>query len=196
MYDSRLALINPGPVEFDGKVLQAMATPATSHVDPLFINSFGNAIQMLRKVFMAPTGQPFVLAGSGTLGWDMTASNLVEPGENVLVVNTGIFGNWFAECLQVYGAKVDQVVAPFGDCPTLEAIEAQLSQKKYKMITITQVDTSSGVLANVKEIAELTRRVSAETLICVDGVCSIGAEELRMEDWGIDVALTGSQVFY
>ncbi|KAI8902570.1 pyridoxal phosphate-dependent transferase [Globomyces pollinis-pini] len=193
MSSHKLCMI-PGPVEFDQKVLDILSTPATSHVDPQFINTFGNALELMRKVWLAPTGQPFVLAGSGTLTWDMTAANLVEPGENVLVVNTGIFGDWFAECFGVYGAKVDSVTPTvFGDIPTLASIEAQLKQKKYKLISITHVDTSSGVLNDIKGIAELVKKVSPDTLIAVDGVCSVAAEEIRMEDWGLDVVMTASQ---
>ena len=116
----------------------------------------------------------------------MTASNLVEPGESVLVVNTGIFGDWFAECLDVYGAKVDQVNAPaFGDVPLLDDIRAAIKSKPYKMITITHVDTSSGVLVDIKAIAAMVHQESPNTLIVLDGVCSVGAEEIRMEEWGI-----------
>lgn len=77
-------------------VLQAMATPATSHVDPNFINQFGECFEMLRRVFFAKDSQPFVVSGSGTLAWDAIACNLVETGEKALVVNTGYFGDSFA----------------------------------------------------------------------------------------------------
>ena len=184
----------PGPVEFDAKVLEAMSTTATSHVDPNFINSFGNALELMRKVWLAPTGQPFILSGSGTLCWDIVGANLLQKGDSCLVVNTGVFGDWFGESLEVYGAKVDHCKAEFGGHPSLADIEAKLKGTKYKLITITQVDTSTSVLANVKGIAEIVHRVSPETLIIVDGVCSLAAEELRMEDWGIDVSLTASQV--
>ncbi|TPX70637.1 2-aminoethylphosphonate---pyruvate transaminase [Spizellomyces sp. 'palustris'] len=183
----------PGPVEFDTAVTSAMATPATSHVAPDFIEKFGSALELLRKVFLAPNGQPFIVAGSGTLTWDMTAANLVEPGEDVLVVNTGVFGDWFGECLGVYGANVTHVRAPFGDRPTLEQIAEALSQKKYKLVTVTHVDTSTGVFADIKSIAKLVQEKSPETLIALDGVCSVGAEEIRQEEWGIDVVLTASQ---
>ncbi|KAG0282304.1 hypothetical protein BGZ97_009045, partial [Linnemannia gamsii] len=73
----------PGPIEFHEDVLQAMATPATSHVAPNFIPALGESIELLRKVLFT-SGQPFIIAGSGTLGWDMTACNLVEAGEDVL----------------------------------------------------------------------------------------------------------------
>ncbi|KAJ3333116.1 hypothetical protein HDU76_011336 [Blyttiomyces sp. JEL0837] len=190
----RLCMI-PGPVEFDSEVLAAMATPATSHVDPTFIDKFGSAIELLRKVFFAPTGQPFVIAGSGTLTWDATAANLVEPGESVLVIVTGIFGDWFAECIEVYGGKVTLLRAPFGDAPTLDQIEAALKSAPtpYKLVTITHVDTSSGVRMDVKSVAEVIRRVSPSSLIALDGVCSVGAETIRQEEWGVDVVMTGSQ---
>ncbi|KAJ3017415.1 hypothetical protein HKX48_003550 [Thoreauomyces humboldtii] len=183
----------PGPVEFDNDVLNAMSTPATSHVSPVFIEKFGSAIELARTVFQAPTGQPFIVAGSGTLTWDMTAANLVEPGENVLVVNTGVFGDWFGECLGVYGANVTHVRAAFGDRPTVEQIETALSEKEYKMITLTHVDTSTSVLVDIEAIAKLVKAKSPDTLIAVDGVCSVGAEEIRQEAWGIDVVMTASQ---
>jgi len=73
-----------------------MATPATSHVAPNFIPAFGESIELLRQVLFT-SGQPFIIAGSGTLGWDMTASNLIEAGEDVLVCNSGYFGDRFGE---------------------------------------------------------------------------------------------------
>ncbi|KAJ3108470.1 hypothetical protein HDU97_001177 [Phlyctochytrium planicorne] len=185
----------PGPVEFDDEVLAAMSTPATSHVDPAFIDKFGSSLELLRKVFFAPTAQPFVFAGSGTLTWDATAANVVEPGESVLVINTGIFGDWFAECLTVYGAKVTQLKAAFGDRPTLGEIEAALkaSPTPYKLITVTHVDTSSGVLNDIKSVAEVIKRISSSSLIALDGVCSVGAEPIKQDEWGLDIVMTGSQ---
>lgn len=73
-----------------------MGTPAVSHVDPKFIGAFGETLEMVRKVVMSETAQPFVVAGSGTLGWDMMV-NLIEQGDEVLVLNTGYFGSHFAE---------------------------------------------------------------------------------------------------
>jgi alanine-glyoxylate transaminase/serine-glyoxylate transaminase/serine-pyruvate transaminase len=73
-----------------------MGTPATSHVDPNFIPIFGESIEMIRDVVMTETAQPFIVSGSGTLGWDMMV-NLVEQGDEVLTLNTGYFGDHFAE---------------------------------------------------------------------------------------------------
>ncbi|KAJ3213832.1 hypothetical protein HK099_007169, partial [Clydaea vesicula] len=188
----------PGPVEIDPLVQNSMSTAATSHIDPTFIETFGKAIELTRKVFLAPTGQPFILAGSGTLTWDMTAANLIEPGDKVLVVNTGIFGDWFAECIEVYGGKCTSLRAEFGDRPSFDAITEALKNEvktgtPFKMITLTHVDTSTSVLVDVEKVSAIVKKESPNTLIAVDGVCSIGAEILRQEEWGVDVAMTASQ---
>ncbi|CAG8575130.1 11494_t:CDS:2 [Scutellospora calospora] len=183
----------PGPVEFHEDVLSSMSTLAISHVSPSFIPVFGESIELLRKLFFTNKGQPFVISGSGTLGWDMVSSNLIEPGEDVLVLNSGYFGDSFTVCLETYGAKVTQVKAEIGDSPSLEAIKEALSTKKFKAITITHVDTSTGVLSDVKAISALVKQISPETLVIVDGVCSVGSEEIRVDEWGIDIVLTASQ---
>lgn len=150
---------------------------------------------MVRKLFQSsnPAAQPFVISGSGTLGWDIVASNLIEKGENALVLHTGYFADSFATCLETYGANATQLKAPIGERPSFEQIEQTLKEKPYKIITITHVDTSTGVLSDIKRVAEVVRRVSPQTLIVVDGVCSVGCEEIAFDEWDIDVVLTASQ---
>ncbi|KAK6351785.1 hypothetical protein TWF718_004930 [Orbilia javanica] len=185
----------PGPIEFDDAVLQAMSTPSESHVGMPFVNVFGDTLTQLRQLFIttAPDSQPLILSGSGTLGWDVVASNIVEPGDEVLVLHTGYFGDSFSDCLATYGAKPTQLGAPIGSRPSPQEIEDALKQKKYKAVTITHTDTSTGVLSDPKEVAEVVKRVSPETLVVVDGVCSVGCEEIRFDEWGLDVVLTASQ---
>ena len=150
---------------------------------------------MLRKVFQTtnPASQPFVISGSGTLGWDLVAANLAEPGDNVLVLHTGYFADSFADCFQTYGAKPTQLKAPIGGRPQLPEIEQALKEKKYKIITVTHVDTSTGVLSELKALSELVQRVSPETLLIVDGVCSVGSEEIDFDAWKLDGVITASQ---
>jgi alanine-glyoxylate transaminase / serine-glyoxylate transaminase / serine-pyruvate transaminase len=160
-----------------------------------FVNIFGESLTLLRKLFVSsdPAAQPFIIAGSGTLGWDQVASNLTEPGDNVLVLHTGYFGDSFADCFEAYGANATQLKAPIGDRPQQDEVEKALKENKYKMITITHVDTSTGVLSDIKSISDLVHRVSPETLVVVDGVCSAGSEEIRFDEWGLDVLITASQ---
>ncbi|KAI4120811.1 MAG: hypothetical protein LQ347_007024, partial [Umbilicaria vellea] len=188
-------LLIPGPVEFDDAVLQSMSHYSQSHVSPPFVATFGETLTMLRKLFQTenPASQPFVISGSGTLGWDMVAANLAERGDNVLVLHTGYFADSFADCFETYGVNATQLKAPIGDRPQLPEVEKALKEQKYKLLTVTHVDTSTGVLSEIKALSELVHRVSPETLVVVDGVCSVGSEEIRFDDWGIDVVLTASQ---
>ncbi|KWU41081.1 PLP-dependent transferase [Rhodotorula sp. JG-1b] len=183
----------PGPVEVSDEVLFANAHPSMSHVSPAFAPVFGDCLRYLRKLLYTEKGQPFIIAGSGTLGWDLVAANLLEAGQKALVLNTGYFGDAFADCLETYGAKVDQIGAPVGGRPSLDEVEAALKKEKYSVLTFTHVDTSTGVLSDAKAIAETVRRVSPDTLIVLDGVCAVASEEIRMDDWQIDVVVGASQ---
>ncbi|KAI9701467.1 MAG: hypothetical protein M1836_001522 [Candelina mexicana] len=189
------ALLIPGPIEFDDEVLQAMSHYSQSHVSPPFVATFGETLTMLRKLFQTtrPDSQPFIISGSGTLGWDMVAANLAERGEDVLVLHTGYFADSFADCFETYGVNATQLKAPIGDRPQLDEVEQALRSKDYKILTVTHVDTSTGVLSEVKALSELVHKVSPETLVVVDGVCSVGSEEICFDDWGLDVVITASQ---
>jgi alanine-glyoxylate transaminase/serine-glyoxylate transaminase/serine-pyruvate transaminase len=188
---SRNLLMIPGPVEFEPAVLLSLGTPTPSHLDANFIEVFSLVLTRMRTLFAAADGQPFVLAGSGTLAMDSAAANLVEPGDRALVVNTGYFSDRFGAILERYGAKVTHLRTAPGGCPTLEVIEQELQSGGYKLVAVTHVDTSTAVLVDVEAVARLT--VQYDALLVVDGVCSVGGEELRMTDWGVDVALTTSQ---
>jgi alanine-glyoxylate transaminase/serine-glyoxylate transaminase/serine-pyruvate transaminase len=206
------ALMIPGPIEFDDEVLKSMSfyrydtcfngywkhtniRSSESHVGQPFVNCFSEVLQNLRKLFQTtdPASQPFVISGSGTLGWDQVAANLAEPGDEVLVLHTGYFADSFADCFETYGVKVTQLKAPIGDRPQLDEVEKALQEKKYKILTVTHVDTSTGVLSELKALSDLVQKVSPETLLVVDGVCSVGSEEIRFDDWKLDVVLTASQ---
>jgi len=188
---ARKLLMIPGPIEFEPEVMQAMGTPTTSHVAPDFVQSFGHALDMMKEVWMAPSGQPFVVAGSGTLAMDMAAANLVEDGDSVLVISTGYFGERYADLLKRYTGHVDVLRAEQGDVVGIDRIEEQLKKKNYKLLAFTHVDTSTAVLNDPEAIGRLGRQYGVLTVL--DGVCSVAGEEIRQEEWGIDVAFTASQ---
>jgi len=187
----RALLMIPGPIEFEPSVLQAMGEKTRSHLDPVFIGAFGRALKRLREVFVAPTAQPFVIAGSGTLAMELAVANLCEPSDAALVVNTGYFSDRMAKMLERHGASVTQVRAPPGEVPPLDEVKKALAQRPFKLMTVTHVDTSTAVLAPVKQLAALAKEHGA--LCVVDGVCSVGGEALEQDGWGVDVALTASQ---
>jgi alanine-glyoxylate transaminase/serine-glyoxylate transaminase/serine-pyruvate transaminase len=162
----RKLLMIPGPIEFTPEALAAMSLPTTSHVAPNFIDVFAQSIGRLREVFLSSSGQPFVVAGSGTLAMDMAAANLVEGGDPALVVNTGFFSDRFGAILGRYGAAVTHIKAPaVGGSPALKEVEAALRSRSFKIMTITHVDTSTAVRSNVKDLAALGRKHGALVVV-------------------------------
>ncbi|KAI6125396.1 pyridoxal phosphate-dependent transferase [Pisolithus croceorrhizus] len=146
----------PGPIEVTDEVLYANAHPSMSHMSADFAYVFGNCLRMTRDILYSANAQPFLIAGSGTLGWDQVRypPTLSEPGENALVLHSGYFADGFADCLRTYGANVDQVKAEVGDAVKESDIETALKSKNT-------------VLSNIKGVAEVARRVSPDTLVCV-----------------------------
>ena len=187
----RTLLMIPGPIELDPEVLRAMARPQLGHMDPQVAAAFARVLTRTREVFMAPSAQPFVVAGSGTLAMELAVANLIDPGDRAVVVNTGFFGDRMGAILDRLGARVEDVRAPVGHVPDLEAIERALAGEATKLVAITHVDTSTGVRAPIEAIARMAR--ARDALVVVDGVCAVGGEALHQDAWGVDVALTASQ---
>ncbi len=187
----RTLLMIPGPIEFEPAVLKALGEPTTSHVAPDFINAFGEAIERMREVWLSPSGQPFIIAGSGTLAMDIPAANLIEPGDEALVVSTGYFGDRYEELLKRYGAKVTKIGAKVGDLVDSKTVESALQEGSFKLMTFTHVDTSTAVRVDPEIMGKIGQKYGVLTIL--DGVCSVAGEEIRQDDWGIDVVLTASQ---
>ncbi|WP_373942151.1 hypothetical protein OEG92_01920 [Polaribacter sejongensis] len=93
---SRKLLMIPGPIEFESEVMQCMAVPTPSHVSPGFIDLFANSLKLMKEVWKCPSGQAFIVAGTGTLAMDMAAVNLIETGDKALVISTELL--WFTLC--------------------------------------------------------------------------------------------------
>lgn len=187
----RTLLMIPGPIEFEPAVLEALGAPTVSHVAPAFLETFGGALAAMREVWLAPEGQPIVVAGSGTLAMELAAANVVEPGDGAVVVSTGVFGERFVDLLGRHGAEVSVIRADLGRAVDLDRIESELQRTKARLLTVTHVDTSTGVRMPIHEIGALARRYGA--LSIVDGVCSVAGEEIRQDAWGLDIVLTASQ---
>jgi alanine-glyoxylate transaminase / serine-glyoxylate transaminase / serine-pyruvate transaminase len=187
----RKLLMIPGSVEFDPAVLAAMAEPTDSHTSLEFVTRMGHALDMLKEVFLAPEGQPFVVAGSGTLAMEMAAVNLAEPGDKVLVTSAGYFGARFREIFSRCGARVTYLPAPVGESPSLDVVEEELKKGGYKILVATHVDTSTAVRADVSGLAKLAQQYGV--LSVIDGVAAAAGECMRQDEWGVDIYLTASQ---
>ena len=193
---SQPILLAPGPTESDPKVLAAAGHRAESHFSQAFCNVFGDTLSSLRPLFQStdPKDQPFVLGGSGTLGWDFVATNFLSEGDAVLCLSTGFFADGFYNCLTAYGIETTRLLpGAFGRSIPLSDIAAELQRKQYKAVIATHVETSSAVLTQLQPLSQLIQSTSPSTLLVVDAVASLVAEELRFSDWKLDIVLTGSQ---
>ena len=183
-------LMIPGPTNVDPQVLRSMARPTISHTSAAFATVFKETVADLGKIFQTK-GTILPLAGTGTLGAEVALSNIIEPGDKVLSISAGYFGDRLAEISSNLGANVDKVDVPWGSVARLEDIEKKLSQTAYKVVMVVHVDTSTGVANPVKELGSLAKAKGA--LFVVDSVCSMGGMDVRVDDWGINVCFTGSQ---
>ena len=187
----RTLLMIPGPTAITAEVLAAGARPVLSHSDPRMRTFVAESLARLRNLFDAPSSQPIITAGSGTLAMEIGLANLIEPGDRVLIVESGVFGGRFHTISQRNGAEVRICSAPLGRRSDADEVRAAISDFRPKVVTITHVDTSTGVRQDVEALSRLAREHDA--LVVVDGVCSIGGEAFHGDAWGVDVALTASQ---
>jgi alanine-glyoxylate transaminase/serine-glyoxylate transaminase/serine-pyruvate transaminase len=187
----------PGPIEVSPAVHDAFAVPPPGHFAPEVIEAFGASLEMMRRVWLAaPAAQPFAVPGSGTTAMEMAVWNLIEPGDAVVVVNTGYFSDRMVEMLRRAGAEVVDLTAVPGEVPNVSRAEGAFDDfaragKKVKALFATHVDTSTGALCDPKPLASLARGRGA--LSVFDGVCATAAEPFEMEAWDADVYLTASQ---
>lgn len=180
----------PGPTNVDPKVLRSMARPTLSHTSEAFATIFKETIADLGRIFKTG-GVVLPLAGTGTLGAEVAFSNIIGPGDKVLVISGGYFGDRLAEIATNLGASVDKVEVPWGSVPMVEDVERRLSSTKYKVMAAVHVDTSTGVANPAKELGALAR--AKDVLFVLDTVCSMGGMDVQVDDWGINVCFTGSQ---
>jgi alanine-glyoxylate transaminase/serine-glyoxylate transaminase/serine-pyruvate transaminase len=187
----RTLLMIPGPTAITAEVLAAGARPVLSHSDPRMRSFVAESLARLRSLFDTPSAQPIIASGSGTLAMEIGLANLIEPDDRVLILETGVFGGRFRTIAERNGAEFRAVTAPLGRAIDPDQAKQAIEEFRPKVVTMTHVDTSTGVRVDVATLARLARERDA--LVVVDGVCSIGGEEFHGDAWGVDVALTASQ---
>ena len=188
---TRKLLMIPGPTPVARSIQDQMGRETVAFGDPAFVKDFKELIEDLKVMFKC-SGEVFVLAGSGTLGMETAIANVTKSGDNVLVVSHGFFGDRFIDICTRKGLNVDVLSAEWGDIVPVEKIREKLKEKKYAAMTVTHVDTSTGVCAPVAEIGKMMKEFP-DTIYIVDGVCATAGEPEYVDDMGIDILFTGSQ---
>ncbi len=183
-------LLSPGPTPIPNEVALAMSETMIHHRTPQFNQVFTEARQGLKKLF-GTQSDVLMLASSGTGAMEASVANLFSPGDKVLVINGGKFGERWLNISNAYGLNPIDLKVGWGEAVKVADVEQQLkAHPDIRGVMVQASETSTTVFHPVKEIAKLTQ---SGPLFLVDGVTAVGVVPLSMDEWGIDVLVTGSQ---
>lgn len=192
MLKDKTILRIPGPTPIPPRVQLAMARPMIGHRGGEFAELHRDVSQRLKPVF-GTEQDVYVLTGSGTSALEMAVINTVSPGEEVIVCVTGAFGDRFAKICDRYGAVTHRLETPWGEaCAPDQLAEMLDNHPAAKAVFATYCETSTGVLNPVEKLAQVVKNKS-DALFIVDGVSCLGGVPSEMDQWGIDILVTGSQ---
>lgn len=184
-------MLLPGPVKIHPQVLRAMSRPAVGHRSAEFKETIRNVTRGLRYLFQTKS-DVLLMTGSATLGMEAVVANVAGPGDKVLVLENGKFGERFSEIARLYAGDGARVVkTPMGAPLDLAAAEAALGEGGVKAVAAVLNESSAGVKNPGAEIAELCRKYDA--LFLADGVTAVGGTNVPVDEWGIDACVVGSQ---
>jgi aspartate aminotransferase-like enzyme len=181
----------PGPTPLPDEVLKVMSRQMINHRGPEFKKIQDDVLADLKKLFMTKN-DVFLLTGSGTGGLEAGVVNTMSPGDKVLSVSIGVFGDRFAAIAKHFGADVINLNFEWGQAADPDAIRQALqAEPKIKTVLVTHNETSTGVTNDLKAISAVVKEF--DKLLVVDAISSLGSIELPVDDWNIDIAITGSQ---
>jgi aspartate aminotransferase-like enzyme len=184
-------LFTPGPTPLLPAAQFAMAAADIHHRTPEFRALFQKVLAQL-KVFVGTQNDVLLLSCSGTGAMEASVSNLTSPGDRVLVLSAGKFGERWAELTKAFGCRVDVVEAPYGQTFDLAEVRKAL-KPEHKAIYMQASETSTAVSHDVEAVAKLRSEVSPGTLLVVDGITGLGTTHFDVDGWGIDILIGGSQ---
>jgi aspartate aminotransferase-like enzyme len=184
-------LRTPGPTPMPDSVAQALSQPMINHRGPEFAALLQEVTVGLQTIFQTKNDL-LLLTSSGTGGLEAAIVNHLSPGERVLAVSIGNFGDRFATIAKRYGTDVQDLVFANGEAADPQLIaDCLAADPTIKAVLVTHNETSTGVTNDLQSIAAVVRQ--ADRLLLVDGISSVGSLEVRTDDWGIDVLVAGSQ---
>jgi alanine-glyoxylate transaminase / serine-glyoxylate transaminase / serine-pyruvate transaminase len=189
-------LFVPGPTNVPDRVLRAMHRAMEDHRSSDFPSLATPVLEDLKKIFKTSSGQAFIFPASGTGAWEASLSNTLSPGDRVLAARFGMFSHLWIDMAQRLGLDVQIIDAEWGEGAPIEryqeALEADKGQR-IKAVLFTHNETATGVTSDVAGIRRALNATRHPALLMVDGVSSIASIDFRMDEWGVDLAVTGSQ---
>src|SRR5579863_4890216 len=184
-------LFTPGPTPLLPAAQFAMAAADIHHRTPEFRALFQKVLTQLR-VFVGTKNDVLLLSSSGTGTMEASVSNLASPGDHVLILTAGKFGERWTGLAKAFGCEPDVVSAPYGQTFDLAQVRAAL-KPEHRAVYVQATETSTAVSHNIEAIAKLLRDIAPETLLVVDGITGLGTTHFDVDGWGIDILIGGSQ---
>lgn len=184
-------LLGPGPTVANPRVLKAMTTPMLGYLDADFVRLMDDTADLLRQVYNTRNALTFPISGTGTAGMEAALTNIIEPGDAVIVGINGYFGGRIADIAERCGALVTPVHAEWGDIIQPEQIAEACEKITPKLVAIVHGETSTGILQPLEEIIDLAHQKGA--LFLADCVTSLGGQSIDLDARGIDVAYSCTQ---
>ena len=188
--------MHPGPTNIPHRVLQAMQRPAVDFTGPEFVALRDRSLERLKGVLKTKQGFVIAYAASGHGAWDASIANLFSPGDRVLVCQAGYFSENWATTARQYGLEVESVVTPERRAVDPNAVAERLAADKghaIKAVMIVQNETATGIRHPVAEVRAAMNRVRHPALFMVDTISSLASYDFRMDEWGVDLVVGGSQ---
>jgi alanine-glyoxylate transaminase/serine-glyoxylate transaminase/serine-pyruvate transaminase len=189
-------LFVPGPTNVPDRVLRAMHRAMEDHRSSDFPGLATSVLEDLRKIFKTTSGQAFLFPSSGTGAWEASLTNTLSPGERVLAARFGMFSHLWIDMAQRLGLDVEVLDAEWGEGAPLERYRDALAADKgqrIKAVLFTHNETATGVTSDVAGVRKVLNELQHPALLMVDGVSSIASIDFRMDEWAVDLAVTGSQ---
>ncbi|PRZ44917.1 L-aspartate--glyoxylate aminotransferase BhcA [Tritonibacter scottomollicae] len=186
----------PGPTNIPESLRKACDMPTIDHRSPLFGQILHPAREGVRKVLKSTSAEVFIFPSSGTGGWETALSNTLSAGDTVLAARNGMFSHRWIDMCQRHGLDVQIVETPWGEGLPADRYEEILSADKghkIKAVLATHNETATGVKSDIAAVRRALDAAGHPALLFVDGVSSIASMDFRMDEWGVDVAVTGSQ---
>ena len=184
-------LFTPGPTPLLPAAQFAMAAADIHHRTPEFRALYTRVLAQL-KDFAGTKNDVIILSSSGTGAMEASVSNLTSPGDRVLVLTAGKFGERWSALTKAFGCHVDVIEAPYGSTFTLDQVKAAL-KLETRAVFVQATESSTGVRHDIEGIAKLLKSEKSEALLIVDAITGLGTTHLDMDGWGIDVLIGGSQ---
>ncbi len=182
-------LYTPGPTPLLPAAQFAMAAANVHHRTADFRALYQRVLADL-KVFVGTQNDVMLMAASGTGAMEASVSNLTSPGDRVLVLSAGKFGERWTALAKAFGCPIDEVNAPYGETFSLEALRAAL-KPDTRVAYMQATETSTGARHDVKAIAQLLK--GTDTLLVVDAITGLGTTHFDVDGWGVDIIIGGSQ---